>query len=293
MNKPVVGRHDQAASAVTGTQERPAPRHLFFRVLGPCEVESASGPVDLGPPQRRALLLCLLLEDERPMSVGRLVELLWGDRPPASAAASIHAHVCRLRAALTGPGVSGEPTVLLSTGRGYALRVPPQHRDTALFEQFLEQAHCLTQLGRPTAARTAVDRALALWRGEPFAELRGHPVAQQVTCCLDELRRTALDLRAGLLLAEGRPVQAMLAAEGLVADSPFRETSWVTLLKALCAAGRPTEALVRYETVRHLFAEALGTSPGPELQQVHMQLLRQTGNEVPMTAARFRSDGVR
>ncbi|MFF6816133.1 BTAD domain-containing putative transcriptional regulator [Streptomyces sp. NPDC012403] len=154
--------------------------------------------------------------------------------------------------------------------------MPPQHRDTALFEHTLEQAHDLADRDRTTEARTALDQALALWRGQPFAELRRHPAAQQETFCLEELRRTAYDLRARLLLAEGRPVQAVMAAEQLVADSPFRETAWVTLLKALCAAGRSAEALGRYEMIRHLLADALGTSPGPELQRLHLALLRHT-----------------
>ncbi|MGC2997915.1 AfsR/SARP family transcriptional regulator [Streptomyces sp. G35A] len=166
--------------------------------------------------------------------------------------------------------------MLLSTALGYAVHVPPQHLDTVVFERTLEQAHDLADQGQTTAARTAVDRALALWRGHPFAELRGHPAAQQGTVYLEELRRTAYDLRARLLLAENRPVQAVLAAEQLVADSPFRETAWVTLLKALCAAGRSAEALGRYETIRHLLADALGTSPGPELQRVHLAVLRHT-----------------
>lgn len=244
-------------------------------MLGPCMAESARGPVNLGPPQRRALLLCLLLEQTRPVSVDRLAELLWAGRPPASATSSIHAHVCRLRAALSRAGAATQ-AVLLSTGSGYALHVPPHHRDTTVFERTLEYALDTADRGQTGTARAAVDQALALWRGQPFAELKGHPVAQQETSYLEELRRTAHNLRARLLLSEGRFVQAALAAEQLIADSPFLETAWVTLLKALCGAGRSAEALGRYEMIRHLLADVLGTSPGPELQRVHLALLRHT-----------------
>lgn len=251
-------------------------QELFFRVLGPCMAESAQGPVNLGPPQRRALLLCLLLEQTRPVSVGRLAELLWVGRPPASAASSIHAHVCRLRATLSRAGGATSRAVLLSTSSGYSLHVPPHDRDTIVFERTLEYALDAADRGETGTARTAVDQALALWRGQPFTELKGHPVAQQETSYLEELRRTAHNLRARLLLSEGRFVQAVLAAEQLIADSPFLETAWVTLLKALCAAGRSAEALGRYEMIRHLLADVLGTSPGPELQRVHLALLRHT-----------------
>lgn len=274
MREPVAGGSERFLTAGPGGQNARREQGLFFSVLGPCAAEGERGPVDLGPPQRRALLLCLLLENTRPVSVSRLTQLLWADRPPSSAASSIHAHISRLRSAITGASPSSAHSLLLRSSFGYTLRLAPQQQDTTVFEHTIEQAHDLAERGHGTAARLAVERALALWRGQPFAELQGHPVTRSESLRLEEFRRTAHDLRARLLLAEGRPVQAVLAAEQLVAEAPLRETAWVTLIRALCADERWTEALGRYEMIRSLLAEMVGTSPGPELQEVRRTLLR-------------------
>ena len=50
------------------------------------------------------LLATLLFEANRPVSIERLIDELWGDRPPATARESIHAHVARLRRVLTADG---------------------------------------------------------------------------------------------------------------------------------------------------------------------------------------------
>jgi DNA-binding SARP family transcriptional activator len=55
-----------------------------FRVLGPLEVVGPEGVVAVGGPLQRALLAVLLLAGGRPVARDRLIDELWGDRPPAT-----------------------------------------------------------------------------------------------------------------------------------------------------------------------------------------------------------------
>ncbi|PJM91810.1 BTAD domain-containing putative transcriptional regulator [Streptomyces sp. CB01373] len=251
------------------------PPGLFFGLLGPLEARGERGALDVGPPQRRALLLRLLMEDCRPVSMGRICDDLWNGRPPSSAASSVHAHISRLRSAMEESCPGRAPSVLASTSAGYVLRVAPDRRDTVLFEEAVENAHRLAAEGRAHHALRAAEEALALWRGQPYADARENLFARQEADRLTELHRSARDLRARLLLDEGRAEQAAAVCEELVGENPLRETSWVTLLRALRTAGRTAEALQRYETVRRTLADTLGTDPGPLLRQTHLDLLRQ------------------
>ncbi|KOT28746.1 hypothetical protein ADK41_35445 [Streptomyces caelestis] len=251
------------------------PSAPFFGVLGPLEVRGDRGHIDLGPPQRRALLLRLLMEDCRPVSVGRICDDLWNGRPPASAASSVHAHISRLRSVLEEPTAGRTSPLLASTSAGYVLRAAPDRRDAVLFEEAVEHGHRLADEGRTDRALRTVERALARWRGQPYADAQAHSFARQEADRLTELHWSARDLRARLLLGEGRLEQAISTCMELVGENPLRETSWVTLLRALQADGRTAEALQRYETVRRTLADTLGADPGPLLRRTHLALLRQ------------------
>ncbi|HEY5835609.1 BTAD domain-containing putative transcriptional regulator [Streptomyces sp.] len=260
----------------------------YVAMLGPLEVRRGGGDlVELGPPQRRVLLLRLLLENNRPVSAERLSEDVWEGRPPSAAGSSLHAHISRLRRALEpGRDPRKPPETLVSAMSGYRLRVSPERRDTVLFERGIVRAQELAADGRLRSAREEAERALRLWRGEPLAEAGGWHFAQREAVRLHELRRGAEDLRASLLLKEGAFAQAVAAAEELIAGSPLRETSWATLIRALYAAGRPAEALQRYATIQQLLADELGTDPGHELRRIHLAILRHDPGVLDVRPAR-------
>src|SRR5262249_6327629 len=90
-----------------------------FRLLGPVEAVDDSGPVELSATKLRTVLAVLLLAQSRVVSDDRLVELLWGDAPPATAAAQIQTYMSRLRQRL-GPDVE-----VVRHHPGYLLRTPP------------------------------------------------------------------------------------------------------------------------------------------------------------------------
>ena len=73
---------------------------MEFRILGPLEVVEDGERFVLGAVQQRALLAVLVLHFGETVSVDRLVDELWGERTPASAAKTVQVYVSQLRKSL-------------------------------------------------------------------------------------------------------------------------------------------------------------------------------------------------
>ncbi|MGI5456430.1 BTAD domain-containing putative transcriptional regulator [Streptomyces sp. CA-249302] len=246
---------------------------MRFGVLGPVEVLKDGAPLDLGPRQRRLLLLRLLVEDGRPVSQDTLLRDLWPTDRPTGAASSVRAHVSRLRAVLD-PVRQGRSTMLVSGPAGYALKVPREARDTALFEDSVGRAREALRGRQLPLARQEIETALGRWRGEPLAEATEHAFAIRERSRLDGALQDAKELHAAILVQQGETEPAIDVAEGLVLKAPLRETSWALLMRALYAAGRPVEALKQYERFRDMLATELGLDPSPQLRDLHTAVLR-------------------
>ncbi|WP_416985810.1 BTAD domain-containing putative transcriptional regulator [Streptomyces sp. T028] len=248
-------------------------QELRFGVLGPVEVLRGNVSLDLGPRQRRLLLVRLLLEDGRPVSQDTLCRDLWPTDRPTGAASSVRAHISRLRAVLD-PVRQGRSTLLASGPAGYTLKVPGEARDTTLFEESVSRAREALRNRQLGVARQEIDTALGLWRGEPLAEATEHAFAIRERTRLDGALQDARELQAAILVQQGETEPAIGVAEGLVLKAPLRETSWALLMRALYAAGRPVEALRQYERFRDMLATELGLDPSPQLRDLHTAVLR-------------------
>ncbi|MFF2852344.1 BTAD domain-containing putative transcriptional regulator [Streptomyces sp. NPDC058001] len=244
-----------------------------FRALGPVQVWRGGAPLDLGPPQRRVLLLRLLIEEGRPVTVADLSQCLWKDNPPTGAISSVRAHVSRLRSVLD-PERQGPSTVLFAESSGYSLRVPREARDTTVFEDTVHSARTAVRHGRLAQARRELDQALGLWRGKAFQDAAEEDFAVRERNRLNAILQEARELQATTLLRQGDLAQAISAAEGLIVSSPLREVSWALLMRALYAGGRPTEALQQYERFRVMLDEELGLDPSPGLKRLQTAILR-------------------
>ncbi|MET7327247.1 BTAD domain-containing putative transcriptional regulator [Nonomuraea sp. NPDC005650] len=250
---------------------------MRFGILGPLLVRSPSGePLVVGGPRPRALLALLLLDAGRTVSVERLVDGQYGDRPPAEAANAIQAQVSRLRRSL--------PAGLIEFhGAGYRLAVSPDDVDAHLFERLCREGRRLLAAGRLPAAASSFREALELWRGPALADVADAPFAGPQALRLEELRLSAVEdlMEAELGLPEGSPVAAL---QDLVAAHPLRERPRGLLMRALEAAGRPSEALTVFDETRRLLADELGTDPSPELAALHLAILRAERHQVRRAA---------
>jgi DNA-binding SARP family transcriptional activator/sugar lactone lactonase YvrE len=247
----------------------PAPDDAIeFRILGPLEASRRGQALEVGAGKQRALLVVLLLSAGEVVSTDRLIDALWGERPPPSALNSVHIYVSRLRK-LLGNGR------LETRGPGYLLVLDPEQLDLGRFDGLLGDGRDLLASGEPDRAAEALRDALGLWRGPPLADVASEPFAQAEIARLEELRLAALEERIEADLAVGRAAELVPELEGLIHEHPLRERLRAQLMLALYRSGRQSEALDAYQQARRLLSTELGLEPGRELRELEAAILRQ------------------
>jgi DNA-binding SARP family transcriptional activator len=237
---------------------------LEFRILGPLEVLEDGRPIALGGQKQRALLALLLLDAGRVVSIDRIVDALWGERPPKTAPTSLQNFVSHLRKALGAD-------VLVTRSPGYLLRIAPEQLDLERFKMLVDDAK-----RSPVDERaTKLQQALTLWRGRPLADFALETFAQPEIGRLEELRLSALEDRIEAELAAGARTDVVGELEVLVEEHPLREGLRSQLMLGLYRSGRQAEALQVYHDARRVLVDELGIDPSRRLQQLHGSILRQ------------------
>ncbi|MEV6614865.1 BTAD domain-containing putative transcriptional regulator [Streptomyces sp. NPDC051051] len=290
------GRYD---TAVDPHRTVPDPHDAAAPV--PFGVHGLHGVRSIRSPKMRALLAALLLDAGRIVPAESLKEVLWGGAPPASAQASLHNHVTRLRRMLD------DPARLRTVPPGYQLRIEHGELDVHVFECHLATArgaHAVHDWERVIDACAA---ALTLWRGTPLgglpAELGGYAFSRR----LREARLLLLEWRydAELGLGETRagtgtgpgtgpgtvagagsggdpgsgPGRLVPELTALAAEHPLREAYHRQLMLALHRSGRRAEALAVHRDLRTRLVEELGIEPGPAVRDAHVEILRGRGTD--------------
>src|SRR5215470_14045935 len=240
-----------------------------FHILGPLQVTHVDAPVPLGGPRERVLLVALLVEQGRVVSVDGLARALWGDHPPATARHQVAIGVSRLRKAFTTAGARRE--VIATRAPGYL--VADGWLDARCFEERAKRAHDALAAGDREEAAALLGTALALWRGPALSGI-DRPFAEIEAARLEERRLLVTEERIGLELDLGRPEEPVGDLLALVRAHPLRERLRVLLMLALQRAGRRAEALAVYQDGRRQLVETLGIEPGQQLRAVHQALLR-------------------
>ena len=208
------------------------------------------------------------------MSVDRLIDELWAETPPESAANIIHGYVSHLRKTLE-PGRSrGEHELLVSRPPGYVLRIRPDQVDAERFARLTGEARELLNEGDASAAAERLRAALALWRGPPLADLAYESFARPDIERFEELRLAALGDRVDADLALGRDGDLVGELRELVAEHPLRERLRGQLMVALYRSGRQADALAVYREGRRALSEELGIEPTPALRELERAILR-------------------
>ncbi|MHC3472894.1 AfsR/SARP family transcriptional regulator [Streptomyces sp. 7R007] len=242
-----------------------------FGLLGSPVLYDGQGAVrTIGSPKIRALLAALLLEPGRVVSVASLKDALWGGAPPASAQASLHNHVARLRRLLD------DPERLRAVPPGYVLRVERGDVDVDLFERHFAAArgaHAARNWERVVRECTA---ALGWWRDAPLAGLPADFGGLAFSQRLHEARLLLLEWRydAELALDGTRPDALVPQLAALAAEHPLREAYHRQLMLALHRAGRQAEALAVHRDLRTRLVEELGVEPGAAVREAHVEVLR-------------------
>ena len=236
-------------------------------ILGPLEVRLNGATAALGGRKQRALLAFFLLHANEVVSRDRLIDALWGERPPPSVHQSLDSYVSRLRRVL------GQDR-LLRRPPGYALVLEPSELDLTRFEELVAAAREASARGDATQASATLRTALALWRGPALADVLYEPFAATEAERLEERRLVALEERIDADLAAGRGPELAPELEALVREHPLRERLLGQLMVALYRAGRHGDALGALQAARHRLAAELGLEPGLQLRELERLILR-------------------
>jgi YVTN family beta-propeller protein len=241
---------------------------LHFRILGELEAIDGDRALSLGGAKQRAVLAILIVHRGEALTTDRLIDELWGERPPATAAKTLQVYISHVRKIL-GEGV------VATRGGGYSLDVPADQVDAERFEQLAARGRDALRDADPDTASKALHEALELWRGPALADFAYEAFAQREAARLQEARLDALEDRIDADLARGEHASLCSELEALVGEHPTRERLQGQLMLALYRSGRQAEALERYATARRSLQEELGIEPGRALAELQHRILEQ------------------
>jgi len=241
-----------------------------IRVLGGVDALVDGRALPLKGSKQRAVLAMLALRANRTVSAGELIDGLWGEDPPESAAKNVQLYVSQLRKALD---TDGSGARIVTHGRGYELQLPEDAVDATRFERLVEEA--AREPASAAGANGAASAALELWRGAPLADVASEPFAAPEIGRLEELHLRAVELAIDAELAAGRHDEVIGRLEELIAEEPLRERLHAQRMLALYRAGRQSDALDAYRQARETLVEQIGIEPGSELQRLQAAVLAQ------------------
>ena len=248
---------------------------MHFGILGPFVVTDDEGrELVLGGRKQRSVLAILLLHADEVVSSDRLIDELWGQRAPVTAAKTVQVYVSNLRKAL------GEGVVVTRSG-GYVLHVTAVGLDARKFEALATDGQGSLQAGDFRRAAGLLGKALELWRGPALADFAYESFAQAEMARLEESRLVVVEDRIDAELALGKHTRLVSELEGLVREHPLRERSVGQLMLALYRSGRQADALEVYRQTSELLRDELGLEPGPELRGLERAILNQDTSVEP------------
>jgi DNA-binding SARP family transcriptional activator len=250
--------------------------HHTFQILGPVRVVRGHEAIPAGGPKQRTLLLALLLNLNRPVSLEWLTDALWEDEPPASATANLRSYVNTLRRALSGLDVE-----INGRGRSYQILVDPEWLDLTSFERAVGDGRSALGRGDFTTAAARLRQAIGLWRGPAGHDTRCGQSMDARLAALRERYATTVEDHAEAMIALGGGADAAFNLRVLLSEQPLRERSWELLVRALHGAGDTAGALCAYAEARSRLVDELGIEPGEELRRVHQSVLGRAPRPAP------------
>jgi DNA-binding SARP family transcriptional activator len=258
---------------------------MDFHILGPLEVLDEGRAIALGGSRQRALLALLLLHANEALTTDRLIDELWGERAPPTAAKLLHVQVSRLRKALAAGGANHKEGsgAVVTREHGYALTLERGDLDAHRFEDLVAVGGHELAAGRPDQAVSALERALSLWRGAPLADTAYERFAQREIARLEELRVSALEQLVDAQLALGRHAEVVGGLQALIGEHPYRERLRAQLMLALYRCDRQADALQAYQDARRALVDELGIEPGERLRELERAVLAHDPALVPPT----------
>ena len=247
-----------------------------IRLSGSVEIRAASRRSDLGSTKTRTTLACLAWDAGRTVSVDALIHRIWDEHPPGKPREALHVHISRIRSSLRIAG--GDAPAIVSRTNSYSLEVDPDRVDLRCYTGCVERARSLGERGDEEAALRQLDRADALWHGEPLAGITGS-WAEHLRASVEETGLVAAMTRAEILLRGGRFTDAVPVLLPLAEAHPVDEALAERLAVALYGSNRTAEATRLLQRTRQRVVRDIGLDAGRGLHRVHQGILAGTPAE--------------
>jgi DNA-binding SARP family transcriptional activator len=241
---------------------------MDYRILGPLEALDGERQLPLGGARQRAVLAVLLLHGNETLTRDVIVDELWGEAAPPTAAKVLQNCVSALRKELP-------PNTIRTVAGAYGITLEPGELDRDRFERLLAEGRAALEAGDYADASDQFRRALALWRGAPLSDFSYEGFVQDEIKRLEELHVATLEDRIEADLALGRHDELVPELEALATRHPLRERLRGQLMLALYRAGRQAEALESYRAARRTLLAELGIEPGRALRELEQAILGQ------------------
>jgi DNA-binding SARP family transcriptional activator len=249
---------------------------MRIRLLGPVDVMVGGEARMVSGLRRKAVLATLALHGGEVVSVGRLVDAVWGETAPSTVRNTLQSHVSYLRTLL------GDKNAIVGRPPGYRLDVGDDGTDVWLAERLLRQG---AQAADPVRGVSDLREALALWRGRPLADVTGLAWLEEQAGRLELLAERISRALSEARLAAGEHRQLIGELEQMAAAHPLDEQVYAQLMTALYRSGRQADALAAYQRLRSTLADELGLVPGQPLRDLETAILRQDSSlDVPAPA---------
>ncbi|HST84706.1 MAG TPA: BTAD domain-containing putative transcriptional regulator [Kineosporiaceae bacterium] len=254
-----------AASKVAPDSAR-SESEVQIRLLGPLEVGVAGQTRPVLGHRRRTVLAVLALQAGEIVSVDRLIDVVWGDRPPRTALNTVQSHVSYLRR------VIGNKAAIVGRPPGYLLDLGSDATDVATAERLIQAG---ARAGEPIEQVRHLQAALALWRGRPLADVTASSWLELQAERLNQLLLQAHQLLTEVRLARGEYSLLTMELRPLIREYPLAERLHGYLMLALYREGRQSEALEVYRRLRTVLSDELGVEPTEPLRALQVAILRQ------------------
>ncbi|MEY7970446.1 BTAD domain-containing putative transcriptional regulator [Saccharomonospora xinjiangensis] len=255
-----------------------SPPHPLVGVLGPLRITRRGAEQPVTDRAMRVVLSALVADLNRGVPADTLVELAWAPHErPANPLDALETRITRLRTLLA-------PAAELAwTAGGCVLSVDAERVDAVCFERMAEAARWCT----PREAISTLERALALWRGEPFPDLRRNGVEHPEAVRLRQLRARAVEDLAACELDIGSVEDAAGRLLALLSSEPLRERACGYAMWALHRLGMTGDAVACYDQLVERLEDELGEGVGSELRETYRAVTGTTSAVARAGAPRF------
>jgi DNA-binding SARP family transcriptional activator len=250
---------------------------ITLRVLGEVEAVGPCGTFAPGRTRPGALLAMLAMHAGECVAVDRIIDELWPAQTAAPGVKRVQVNVVRLRRALAQVAPGADPgTIIRTRSCGYSLEIDPERIDAVRFGRLVTRGRAELDARDPARAAASLREALALWRGDPYADHAYEAFAAPEIGRLEEVRACALEAWAEAELARGAHATMAPELQRLVSRHPLRERLRALLMVALYRCCRQGEALAAYHAARRALVDGLGIEPGSELRELQRAILEQS-----------------